>query len=632
MRIIYLHIMRSILRGIKDQGYSFDSEWNFTMNESQLVCKKEASPPKGLWEGGFSDSSAAGKVTAVSAIIGKNGAGKTSVACMLGTLCKLGRPDPIYLLVFEDGGIYTAYTNSDRTLEDSIPKRLLGQSWGGICSEHTGWSPSGLMFDFLYLTPFCANEKLWDTPQKRVFDLSSASYIDDAGSKGKVLQEYSRGERHRILTFTKVVNDRYPGNIHCEINLPWPRKAWIRYNVKAVFECRACLADNQRNGNQNTNATGELLGKIGKTMCIHDLDDHWLNFFVGVASAYLMNVFHDIGKNLDTEGFQDIGRMADIGAYIFDRIDANRIKSFEEIARTQDIGYRLSYGWSNTSVAKRKELQQQIVLKIRENAKIYRNDSFVKWKNLDEFCTKLFDAVSRHGDADNPGIVTFAISSQKDFGELSWFVVKQDEFDLDLVTVEFQNLSSGEMAYLGMLSRLYDAFAMIGLAWRKDGQVKDVIPRRPVVVFLDEAETTMHPKWQRELVHVFIWFVEKFTVGADVQFVFASHSPLLLSDIPRGNVCFLGTAGLTDETYGANIYDLYKNVYSLTDGVTGVMAQERLNALARMVMDVVKKVPQAQIVTKDDWKVVEIIGDPHIKRYFESLKELIEVSQGVEIR
>lgn len=306
MRIIYLHIMRSISRGIKDRGYSFDSEWNFTMNESQLVCKKEASPPKGLLEGGFSDSSAAGKVTAVSAIIGKNGAGKTSVACMLGTLCKLGRPDPIYLLVLEDGGTYTAYTNFDKTLDDSIPGRLLGQSWGGVRSEHTGWSPNGLMFDFLYLTPFCAHEKLWDKPQKRVLNLSSASYIDDAGAKGRVLQEYTRGERRRILTFAKVVNDRYPGNIQCE-DLPWPRKAWVGYNVKAVFECRACLADNRRNGNQNSNATGELLDKIGKTMCIHDLNDHWLNFFVGVASAYLTNVFHDIGKNLDTEDFQDIG-------------------------------------------------------------------------------------------------------------------------------------------------------------------------------------------------------------------------------------------------------------------------------------------------------------------------------------
>ena len=103
---------------------------------------------------------------------------------------------------------------------------------------------------------------------------------------------------------------------------------------------------------------------------------------------------------------------------------------------------------------------------------------------------------------------------------------------------------------------------------------------RNVVLFFDEAETSFHPNWQRKLVSDIIDFCSFVFQDSHFHVIFATHSPIILSDIPSSNIVFLRKkagkksfrVNVEDEvwveehkgnTFGANIYDLFRDSFFL---------------------------------------------------------------------
>lgn len=92
--------------------------------------------------------------------------------------------------------------------------------------------------------------------------------------------------------------------------------------------------------------------------------------------------------------------------------------------------------------------------------------------------------------------------------------------------------------------------------------------------------------------------------------IFATHSPILLSDFPSSNVICLRKSedGTTVEevegdTFAANIYRLYSDDFLINDGLLGEVAE-----------NFIKKI----IKEKDDCKFnsyVNLIGDNVLKTY-----------------
>ncbi len=119
------------------------------------------------------------------------------------------------------------------------------------------------------------------------------------------------------------------------------------------------------------------------------------------------------------------------------------------------------------------------------------------------------------------------------------------------------HMSSGEMSFLTLFARLYHV-------------IKETEIGKNIIVFLDEVETTLHPEWQRRMVAYCIRFFEMFLPGRNYQLLFASHSPILLTDIPIGNVVFLNKrecVGVAkrrknrQKAFAANIFELYKDSF-----------------------------------------------------------------------
>ncbi len=190
-------------------------------------------------------------------------------------------------------------------------------------------------------------------------------------------------------------------------------------------------------------------------------------------------------------------------------------------------------------------------------------------------------------------------------------------------------ISAGEMAYLTMFGRIYAYL---------QNQLPMHLSNKDFVLFVDEGETTLHPDWQRQLVWNVIWFVERFAEKRRAHVIFASHSPVVLSDIPDSNVLFLErrgqNAGVVDcksrydvydfsNTFGAHIFDLYNRDFAMIDGTIGKFANGKIReAMSRF------GTKRDEYTKREDEKVISMIGDPFIRNY---IQDQVEERDGWQI-
>ncbi len=157
-------------------------------------------------------------------------------------------------------------------------------------------------------------------------------------------------------------------------------------------------------------------------------------------------------------------------------------------------------------------------------------------------------------------------------------------------------LSTGEYLYLTFFSRVYECF----ISSIKDYQSK-------FTFFLDEFETTLHPSLQRSAVYCIASFLNQLITIAfpnkrvSIQLIFASHSPMLLSDFQECSVTRLKKGGnqgtnTRSKVFAANIYDLYKDSFFL-NFPTGELS---------------KRLIQKAIETSDE-RIVKMVADPILR-------------------
>lgn len=185
--------------------------------------------------------------------------------------------------------------------------------------------------------------------------------------------------------------------------------------------------------------------------------------------------------------------------------------------------------------------------------------------------------------------------------------------------------SAGESIALSMWARLYTAFSD---SVNGKGEFHDII------LFLDEVETSLHPSWQRTLVERIVKMWQRLAIGCHVHIVFGSHSPVLLSDIPAGNVVWLQAdqenmgEKVDFNTFGANIFDLYRLAFNQKNGTTGSFASTKIKEALAEVAEVVKSKISCR-GTSDEPKelsdasklTLSLIGDDIIKRYLNGLRD-----------
>lgn len=184
------------------------------------------------------------------------------------------------------------------------------------------------------------------------------------------------------------------------------------------------------------------------------------------------------------------------------------------------------------------------------------------------------------------------------------FIDTSNKFKLDWL-----GLSSGHKAYL-------DLFSLLRF------EIKS-IKADNILICIDEGDLYLHPKWQADFFYKLVKLIPMFN-SANYQFVLTSHSPFLVSDLPRQNLIFLGVDSENhsiiidnDEsvkTFGGNIGELYIDAFFMEGGLISRFAA---NKIQKLIDKINNKIP----LSKEDKLVIDSIGDEFINIHIENLRD-----------
>lgn len=190
------------------------------------------------------------------------------------------------------------------------------------------------------------------------------------------------------------------------------------------------------------------------------------------------------------------------------------------------------------------------------------------------------------------------------------------------LSFSIENLSAGELAMI-------DLYAAILNGVRGWNQAK-----RNLILLLDEPDSRLHPEWERLFLKRLIDLLktEPFS-GYRFQIIIATHSPLLLSDVPRKDIICLQQSdegiAVTNANYGfmSNLNDILLDSMFLSSPF-GAFAERYTNEIMKQISElkeilsgrpdqIIDLKPQIEILEKK----IEIIDDPYIR---ETLKHSLD--------
>ena len=198
------------------------------------------------------------------------------------------------------------------------------------------------------------------------------------------------------------------------------------------------------------------------------------------------------------------------------------------------------------------------------------------------------------------------------------------EFDfIDTLGRKYQDLSHGERVLFGQLINIYHYISK---------------SEKSFILNLDEPELSLHPNWQKNYISEIINLLQQF--DNEIQLIVTSHSPFILSDLPKENVIFLEKYDEKNKkelekkypklkihrlengncinvskyielnTFGANIHTLLSDGFFMSDGLMGKFAKNKITEILDLLND---KEKLKTIEEKQIKPIIESIGEDFLR-------------------
>lgn len=191
-----------------------------------------------------------------------------------------------------------------------------------------------------------------------------------------------------------------------------------------------------------------------------------------------------------------------------------------------------------------------------------------------------------------------ALDEEAQSSQPAWFIDFYQQYlkacdSTPYLTLDW-GLSSGEENLLKMFTNLQEVLCPAGhsqkIICNAKGRVEDgVFECITLWLFLDEADLTYHPEWQRQFMAVLTAFLQEVypsEICREMQIFLSTHSPLMLGDFPSRCVAYLrcraedGTKYVDDsgyvDTFGENLFTLLHSSFYLRNGEIGEIAKQKI--------------------------------------------------------
>ena len=147
-------------------------------------------------------------------------------------------------------------------------------------------------------------------------------------------------------------------------------------------------------------------------------------------------------------------------------------------------------------------------------------------------------------------------------------------YEIDFLKCSW-GMSSGENNMFNLFARLHEALQ------RRE--------KERVILIFDELDSSFHPQWQQKIMDSLTRFLRVNYPQKEFQVILTTHSPVLLSDIPRENVIFMGKENIVEaehaQTFAANIASLYYDSFFMERGSIGEVARRSIVHLMEAISE-----------------------------------------------
>ncbi len=203
-------------------------------------------------------------------------------------------------------------------------------------------------------------------------------------------------------------------------------------------------------------------------------------------------------------------------------------------------------------------------------------------------------------------------SAFKDFSKLYLQIKGISSF----LNFRWRTLSGGEQSYLSLMSRFFYV-----------RHHKSLDLSRNLVILIDEGDIGYHPEWQRRFLDVTLTFLSELFAGHKMQLIITANTPFLSSDLPKAHVLFIewidkhlsifhSRDNNRDSPFAANIHTLLSNSFYMDGVLMGEYAKKRINSIIEYIKAPLAPGSQPDIDYK---KTIDIIGEPVLRKKLQDM-------------
>lgn len=606
MKLIYLYIEN--YKNIQNQGFNFTTQFKCDYKDGNLIIDKNES----YIENFFGDN------IEVSAIVGENGSGKSSIFKLIFLLfyCKNYNfeDNPIYhdniiesvrpfvntdlFLIIKIGAEYKKISMSEfiyklvskyQESKDIIvgTKRELKKCTLVEYEEITKseFKAFSIHFNYMLDTMYDSTEDKWvkgiyhkadsyetslllepykNNSNKQLIDLDIIEYLNNQN----LLRFYSK------VDFEKNLFDFFIPN---KINLNYVIRNfdWLNLNdeeFKCLSKCKYFVAF-----------------KFFKLF-----EDNNIFLSLREQKKEVCKICRKIDKLYDNRQYSCINKLyivlkvLESDKKLFDESEYKKISDWATRVGTSQIFFKLpdlDYGKLISSNAPQYEVRKITNCILFEKNEVYNNSDFKK--TMQEIYLVNIETIK----------------------EILEFIPPWIEVEFYEENKSLKSLSSGEKSFFTLIMNLFYQVHNIN-----DRSEYDTIK-----LFLDEIELGFHPQWQKKFINFLIYSLPLVN-KKKVNIYFATHSPFILSDIPRQNIVFLKDGKQVDalekkQTFGANIHTLLADGFFMDGGLMGEFAKEKIEEVIKFLNNEKSKITDK----KEAQKIINIIGEPVLKNQLQKM-------------
>ncbi len=184
--------------------------------------------------------------------------------------------------------------------------------------------------------------------------------------------------------------------------------------------------------------------------------------------------------------------------------------------------------------------------------------------------------------------------------------------NLEILEVLIGEHSSGERYILEQFSSLRKTLKKVV---ENPFILYDSIKYNSVILLIDEYEQYLHPEWSRKYLSHLLRFlkIESVNLNIKIQIIITTHSPYLISDLPKENIRLIQknektgrrTVSIPKHGFASNYYDILSDSFFLEDTI-GEFAKQKINSWIKELNELGKK--NIAAFKDDDQEIIWVIN------------------------